>query len=397
MVVAEARDQPAAVDPIDVMAVDALLSEEERAVRERVRSWVLERFEPRIAGLFERAEWPLELVRELGALGVLGMHLDGYGCGGRSAVEYGLACLELEAGDTGLRTFVSVQGSLAMTAIHQFGDEEQKQHWLPRMAAGEAIGCFGLTEPTGGSDPRGMLTTARRDGDGWVLDGSKRWIGMGSIADVAVVWAKVDDVVRGFLVPKGTPGFTAHDITGKMSLRASIQSELHFDGCRVGDDALLPGAKGLRGPLTCLNEARYGILWGVMGAARSCYATALDYAREREQFGKPIGAFQLIQQKLVDMMLELNKGMLLALQIGRLMDDGRVLPQHISVGKLNNTREALAIARESRAILGGNGITLEYPIIRHMNNLESVLTYEGTSEIHTLVLGHAVTGLRAYA
>jgi glutaryl-CoA dehydrogenase len=304
--------------------------------------------------------------------------------------------MELEAGDSGVRSLVSVQGSLAMFAIHRWGSEEQKQEWLPRMAAGEAIGCFGLTEPDFGSNPSEMATRATRDGSDWILNGSKMWITNGSIADIAVVWARTDDGMRGFLVPRGTPGFTAHAIHKKLSLRASVTSELVFSDCRLPAEAMLPNVRGLRGPLSCLNEARYGILWGAMGAARSCFDTALEYAKNRVQFGRPIAGFQLTQQKLVDMRLELDKGLLLALHIGRLKDAGTLRPEQVSVGKLNNVREALAIAREARTILGANGISLEYPVMRHMNNLESVLTYEGTSEIHTLVLGEALTGIPAY-
>jgi glutaryl-CoA dehydrogenase len=325
------------------------------------------------------------------------MHLEGYGCAGASAVEYGLACQELEAVDTGLRTFVSVQGSLAMTAIHAWGSEEHKQRWLPAMARGEAIGCFGLTEPGAGSDPAGMTTTARRDGGDWILDGAKRWIGMGSIADVAVVWARTDDGVRGFLVEPGTPGFTARDIDDKLSMRASIQSDLVFEGCRVPADAMLPEAKGLRGPFTCLNEARFGIIWGVTGAARSCFETALAYAKEREQFGKPLAAFQITQAKLADMAVELGKDVLLALHIARRLDAGTLLPEQISMGKHSNVSAALRIARESRTILGGEGIRAAHPIMRHMANLESVLTYEGTHEVHALVIGAGLTGERAFS
>jgi glutaryl-CoA dehydrogenase len=332
----------------------------------------------------------------MGKKGLLGMHLKGYGCAGKSATEYGLACMELEAGDTSLRTFVSVQGSLAMSAIHKFGSERQKEEWLPRLASGEAIAAFGLTEPSAGSDPASMKTNARKDGSDWVLNGSKRWIGMGSIADVVVVWAQTDDGIRGFLVPTGTPGYTAVDIEHKLSLRASIQSELYFEDLRLPEDAVLPEVTGLKGPFSCLGEARYGIIWGVMGAARDCYETALEYSKGREQFGKAVSSFQLTQQKLVDMMLEIEKGLLVAWRIGRLKDEGNVRPEHISFGKLNNVREALAIAREARTILGGNGVTLEYPIMRHMSNLESVLTYEGTSEVHTLILGNALTGTPAF-
>jgi glutaryl-CoA dehydrogenase len=324
------------------------------------------------------------------------MHLSGYGCAGKSAVEYGLACMELEAGDSGLRTFVSVQGSLAMSAIHKFGSEEQKNEWLPRMAKGEAIGCFGLTEPEAGSDPASMKTFARKEGSEWVLNGRKRWIGMGTIADVAVVWAQTDDGIRGFLVPTATQGFSARDITGKLSMRASIQCELFLEEVRLPEGAMLPEAEGLKGPFACLNEARYGIVWGAMGAARDCFECALEYSKGREQFGKPVAGFQLTQKKLVDMMVEINKGTLLALHIGRMKDEGTLRPEQVSVGKLNNVREAIEIAREARTILGGNGVTLDYPVIRHANNLESVLTYEGTNEVHTLILGNALTGVPAF-
>jgi glutaryl-CoA dehydrogenase len=335
----------------------------------------------------------------MGSLGVLGMHLKGYGCAGKSAVAYGLACMELEAGDSGLRTFVSVQGSLAMSAIHKFGSEEQKERWLPPMAHGEKIGCFGLTEPTAGSDPASMKTFARKDGSDWVINGEKRWIGMGTIADVAVVWARTDEEtnpVRGFLIPTDTRGFSARDITGKLSMRASVQCDLSFEDVRLPADAMLPGAEGLKGPFACLNEARYGIIWGSMGAARSCFECALEYARDREQFGKPVAAFQLTQEKLVDMMLEIEKGTLLALHLGRMKDEGTLRPEQISFGKLNNVREAIEIAREARTILGGNGVTLDYPVMRHANNLESVRTYEGTDEVHTLILGNAITGIPAF-
>ena len=390
-------ERPPALDPRDALALDALLTDDELALRARVRRYVEERFAPRVGDLFEQARFPRELARELGELGVLGMHLHGYGCPGASAVDYGLACLELEAGDTGLRTFASVQGSLAMTAIHSWGSEEQKREWLPKLAAGEAVGCFALTEPGAGSDPGSMTTTARRVGGDWVIDGRKRWIGLASIADVAVVWARTDDGVRGLLVPTDTPGFTATDITGKLSMRASVQCDIALDGVRVGADALLPDARGLRGPFTCLNSARYGIMWGVMGAARSAYEAALDYTRAREQFGRPVAAFQLVQAQLVDMMIAVNRGTLLALHLGRMYDAGRLTPQHISIGKLDNTRQALAVARTARGLLGGNGITLEHPVMRHMVNLESPYTYEGTAEVHTLILGHALTGLRAFA
>ncbi|HAN70603.1 MAG TPA: acyl-CoA dehydrogenase [Actinobacteria bacterium] len=383
--------------PTELFSIDHLLSEEERAIREVVRDYVDTRIRPEIADWFESGEIPArELARELGSLGVLGMHLDGYGCQGTSAVAYGLACLELEAGDSGIRSLVSVQGSLAMFAIHEFGSEEQKQQWLPRMAAGEAIGCFGLTEADFGSNPSGMRTSARRDGDDWVLDGSKMWITNGNVADVAVVWARTDAGIRGFVVPTDTPGFTANLIHRKMSLRASVTSELVLEGVRLPADAVLPGVASLRGPLSCLNEARYGIVFGTLGAARDCLQTAIDYSIDRVQFDKPIAGYQLTQKKLADMALEWGKGMLLALHLGRLKDQGLIRAEQVSLGKLNNAREALAIARESRSILGGNGITLEYPIIRHMNNLESVFTYEGTNEMHTLVVGEALTGLAAY-
>jgi len=385
------------IDPIDFLGIDALLTDEERLIRDTTREFVADRVLPGIAEWFEHAVFPKEMATEIGALGLLGMHLTGYGCAGTNAVSYGLACLEMEAGDSGFRSFVSVQGSLAMFPIWKYGSDEQKERWLPSMAAGEAIGCFGLTEPDFGSDPSGMRTSAKQTSGGdWVLNGTKMWITNGGIADVAVVWAQTDDGVRGFLVPRGTDGFTTTNIERKLSLRASVTSELVFDDCRLPADAVLPGVRGLKGPLSCLNEARFGIVWGAMGAARSCYQTALDYSREREQFGKPIGTFQLTQRKLVEMLLELNKGTLLALHLGRMKDEGTARPEHISFGKLNNVRAALEIAREARTILGANGVTLEYPVIRHMNNLESVLTYEGTVEIHTLILGEAITGLRAY-
>ncbi|WP_160664183.1 acyl-CoA dehydrogenase family protein [Pseudarthrobacter sp. ATCC 49987] len=388
------------VDVSDVLAIDSLLSADELAVRERVRDFTDQRIRPGIAGWYDDGVFPLELAPELGELGVLGMHLEGYGCPGRSAVEYGLAAMELEAGDSGIRTFVSVQGSLAMTAIHKWGSEEQKLEWLPRMAAGELIGSFALTEPTAGSDPASMKTFARRDGSGdsagWILDGTKRWIGLASVADVLVVWAMTDDGVHGFLVPAGTPGVTATPIGQKLSMRASIQCDVTFDGVRLGPEALLPAARGLRGPFSCLNEARYGIAWGAMGAARDSYEAALKYSQERLQFGKPLAGYQLTQEKLVNMLLEIQKGTLLALQLGRLKDAGKLRPEQISLGKLNNVREAIAIAREARTILGGNGITLDYSPLRHAANLESVRTYEGTDEVHTLVLGQHITGLAAF-
>jgi glutaryl-CoA dehydrogenase len=383
--------------PLDFLDLDRLLSDEERLIRDTTRSFVADRVLPEVAGWFERGELPRELAKELGDLGLLGMHLQGYGCAGTSAVSYGLACLELEAGDSGARSFVSVQGSLAMYPIWRYGSEEQKRRWLPAMAAGEAIGCFGLTEPDFGSNPAGMRTSARRDGDDWVLNGTKMWITNGGIADVAVVWARTEDEgVRGFLVPAGTHGFSTRDIERKLSLRASVTSELVLEDCRLPADAVLPEVRGMRGPLSCLNEARYGIVWGSMGAARACFQSALEYATTRVQFDRPIGGFQLTQQKLADMLVELSKGTLLALHLGRMKDEGRLAPEQVSLGKLNNVREALAIARAARTILGANGVTLEYPVIRHANNLESVLTYEGTSEVHSLILGQAVTGLAAF-
>jgi len=384
-------------DAVDILGIDALLSHEERLIRETVRGFVRDRVLPDVARWFEEGILPRELGRELGALGLLGMHLEGYGCPGASAVAYGLACMELDAGDAGVRSFCSVQGSLAMYAIYRWGSEEQKQRYLPSMARGETIGCFGLTEPDFGSNPAGMRAFARRDGSDWILNGTKLWITNGSLADIAIVWANTDEGIRGFIVPKQTAGFTSSDIHHKISLRASITSELVFADCRVPGDAMLPLAKGLAGPLACLNEARFGIIWGTMGSARACYEAALDYAKTRVQFDKPIGAFQLTQQKLVNMLLELNKGTLLALHLGRMKDAGQLHSAHVSFGKLNNVREALKIAREARTILGANGVTLEYPVIRHMNNLESVLTYEGTSEVHTLILGQHITGQAAFA
>ncbi|MFF1396477.1 acyl-CoA dehydrogenase family protein [Streptomyces sp. NPDC058287] len=389
----------AALDPVDPLNLEALFTDEERAVRDTVRQYLDDKVEPHIADWFESGELPAlpELAREFGKMGLLGMHLEGYGCAGMSARAYGIACRELEATDSGLRSFVSVQGSLAMFAIHRFGSEEQKQEWLPRMAAGEAIGCFGLTEPDHGSDPASMTTRARRDGDDWILDGRKMWITNGSVAAVAVVWAQTEDGVRGFVVPTDTPGFSAPLIKHKMSLRASVTSELVLDGVRLPASAQLPEARGVGAPLTCLNEARYGIVWGVTGAARSAWQAAADYAGQREQFGKPIAAFQLTQQKLVDMALELHKATLTALRLADLKDSpAGVHPAQISFGKLNNVREAIQICRTARTILGANGISLEYPVIRHANNLESVLTYEGTTEMHTLALGQALTGHAAF-
>ncbi|MEV0400118.1 acyl-CoA dehydrogenase family protein [Actinoallomurus sp. NPDC050550] len=384
--------------PDDPLDIDSLLSPEELAVRDTVRAFCAERVAPHIADWFERGELPTarELALEIGKIGLLGMHLEGYGCAGMSAVAYGLACLELEACDSGIRSLVSVQGSLAMYAIRRFGSEEHRREWLPRMASGEAIGCFGLTEPDHGSDPGSMSTTARRDGGDWVLNGRKMWITNGSISDVAVVWARTDEGVRGFVVPTGTPGFDAPLMHRKLSLRASVTSELVLDDVRLPATAALPEGTGLRAPLSCLNEARYGIIWGAVGAARSSLEAALDYAGSRVQFDRPIAGFQLTQAKLADMALEVHKALLLALHLGRLKDDHRIRPDQVSFGKLNNVREALDVCRTARTILGANGISLEYPVIRHMTNLESVLTYEGTSEMHTLVLGQALTGIPAF-
>ena len=381
----------------DFVGIDRLLGDEELRWRDAVRRFATERIAPVVDEDFEDRHFRSEIVRGLGELGTLGMHLEGYGCAGASAVSYGLACLELEAADSAWRTFVSVQGSLAMSAISKFGSEEQKQRWLPGMAAGDLIGCFGLTEPGGGSDPAAMTTRARRDGSDWVLDGTKRWIGLASVSDVAVVWAATDEGFRGFLVPTDTPGFSADDITDKLSLRASIQCELHLDGVRLPADAALPGATSLRAPFTCLNEARYGIVWGVLGAARSCLDATLTYSKDRAVFSTPVAGFQLTQAKLADMVVELEKGYLLALHIGRQKDAGTLRPEQISVGKLNNVREAVEIARTCRTILGGDGVTSRFPVMRHMANLESVRTYEGTDEIHTLVIGAALTGVRAFS
>ncbi|XVV17547.1 acyl-CoA dehydrogenase family protein [Actinoplanes sp. CA-131856] len=385
--------------PLDLLDVDTLLSDEERDIRALCRRVADDRVRPHVADWYEQGTVPVrELAREFGKLGLLGMHLTGYGCAGSSAVAYGLACMELEAADSGVRSLVSVQGSLAMYAIWKHGSEEQKQRWLPGMAAGELIGCFGLTEPDHGSDPANMATRARRDGGDWILDGGKMWITNAPVADVAVIWARAEEGVVGFAVPTDTPGFAAREIKHKMSLRASSTGEITLDGVRLPDSARLPEARGLKAPLSCLTEARFGIIWGAMGAARDCLSVALDYATTREQFGRPIGGFQLTQAKLADMALELQKGFLLALHLGRLRDSaGALRPEQVSVGKLNNVREAIAIARTCRTILGGNGISGEYPVMRHANNLESVLTYEGTSEIHQLVIGQKLTGLNAFA
>jgi glutaryl-CoA dehydrogenase len=391
-----ASTTPREIRPHDFLGLDALLDDEERMIRDTVRAFVTDQVLPNVGDWFEEARIPLELAPALGRLGVLGMHLDGYGCAGASATAYGLACMELEAGDSGLRSLVSVQGSLAMYAIHRWGSEEQKLEWLPRMAAGEALGCFGLTEPDAGSDPGAMRTRARRDGEDWILHGSKMWITNGSAAEVAVVWARTDDGVRGFLVPRGTKGFSTQDIHKKMSLRASITSELLLDDVRLPASAMLPEATSLRAPLSCLNEARYGIVWGAIGAARACYEAALAYAKERTAFGRPIAATQIQQQKLAHMALEVNRGALLALHLGRMKDEGRLRPEHVSMGKLGNVDAALDVARMARQVLGANGITLEYPVIRHMNNLESVVTYEGTADVHALVVGNAITGINAF-
>ncbi|MGP4045715.1 acyl-CoA dehydrogenase family protein [Streptomyces sp. 2A115] len=385
-------------DPADPLGVDDLLSAEDLAIRDTVRAWATDRVVPYVAEWYEKGELPgiRELARELGDIGALGMSLSGYGCAGASAVQYGLACLELEAADSGIRSLVSVQGSLAMYAIHRFGSEEQKRAWLPRMASGEVIGCFGLTEPDHGSDPGAMRTYAKRDGGDWVLSGRKMWITNGSVAGVAVVWAQTDEGIRGFVVPTDRPGFSAPEIKHKWSLRASVTSELVMDEVRLPGDAVLPEVTGLKGPLSCLSHARYGIVWGSMGAARSSFETAVEYAKTREQFGRPIGGFQLTQAKLADMAVELHKGILLAHHLGRRMDAGRLRPEQVSFGKLNNVREAIEICRTARTILGANGISLEYPVMRHATNLESVLTYEGTVEMHQLVLGKALTGLDAF-
>ena len=389
-------DPPAPPDPKDFIGFDRLLDPEERLLMDTVRRWVGDRVLPSIGDWFDAGILPRELATELGGLGLLGMHLDGYGCPGASAVEYGLTCLELEAGDSGLRSMVSVQGSLAMFPIREYGSEAQRKEWLPRMASGEVLGCFGLTEPDSGSDPGSMRTTARRDGPDWIVNGTKTWISNGSVADVAIIWARTDGGVRGFIVPTDTPGFTARDIPRKLSLRASHTSELVLADVRLPREATLPGVSSLRGPLSCLTEARYGIVWGSIGAARACYEAALDYSTTREQFGRPIGAFQLIQRKLVEMMVSVNRGLLLALHIGRMKDRGRARPEHVSLGKFDNVRMALDVARTARSVLGANGITLDYPVMRHMNNLESVITYEGTDEIHTLILGQSLTGFPAF-
>jgi glutaryl-CoA dehydrogenase len=386
-----------AFDPRDPLGLDAQLDDEERLIRDTVRQYVREKFLPHVAEHFEAGTFPEHIAADLGQLGLLGMHLHGYGCAGASATAYGLTCMELEAGDSGLRSFCSVQGSLAMFAIHRWGSEEQKERWLPGMAAGELTGCFGLTEPDAGSNPAGMRTRAKRDGDDWVITGSKMWITNGTRADVAVVWARTEDgAVNGFVVEKGTEGFSAPEMHGKLSLRASVTSELVLDGVRVPEENRLPEAKSLRAPLSCLNEARYGIIWGAAGAARACYEAALEYAGSREQFGRPIAGYQLTQAKLVEMAVKVGQSSLLALHLGRMKDAGSLRPEQVSFGKYHNVSAALEVARSARTVLGANGITLEYPVLRHANNLESVLTYEGTHEMHTLILGQAITGIEAF-
>ncbi|HWW09780.1 MAG TPA: acyl-CoA dehydrogenase family protein [Candidatus Acidoferrales bacterium] len=397
MTIAQRRPDVAQFSASDPYVLDELLSDDERLVRDTVRAFVRERVLPVIGDHFEAGTFPRELLGDLAKLGLLGMHLHGYGCAGTSATAYGVACEELEAGDSAVRSYISVQGSLSMYPIWAFGSEEQKQRWLPEMAAGRAIGCFGLTEPDAGSDPATMRTRARRDGSDWVIDGTKMWITNGSIADLAIVWARVDDTVRGFIVERGTRGFSARDVTRKLSLRASVTSELSFESVRVPGDAVLPGVTGLRGPLSCLNEARFGIAWGTMGAARACFEAALEYSKQRHAFGRPIAGFQLTQQKLVDMTTSILQGKLVAHRLGALKDGGQLVPEQVSIAKRANVRIAIDIARTARTILGANGITLEYPVVRHMNNLESVLTYEGTEEVHTLIVGKAITGENAFA
>jgi glutaryl-CoA dehydrogenase len=387
---------PSAPDPRDFLDIDGLLDDDERLVRDTVRDFTRKEIVPDVGDWWEAGTFPVEMAKVMGDMGLLGMHLEGYGCAGTSGTAYGLACQELEAGDSGVRSFVSVQGSLAMFPIWKFGSEEQKQQWLPRMASGEVIGCFGLTEPDSGSDPSSMRTQARKDGSDWVIDGTKMWITNGNVAQVAIVWARTDEGVRGFIVPTDSKGFSANEIEHKASLRASVTSELVLDGVRVPDDFVLPGVSSMRGPLSCLNEARFGIAFGVVGAARACYEAALDYAKERVQFERPIASFQLTQSKLVEMMVAVNRSALVALHLGRRKDAGTLSPQQVSFGKMDNTRTALEVARLARSVLGANGITLEYPVFRHMANLETVYTYEGTNEIHTLILGQAITGIPAF-
>jgi glutaryl-CoA dehydrogenase len=387
---------PSPAPSTDLLNIDDQLSAEERLIRDTVQAFTADRVLPNITDWFEAGTLPREVITELGKLGMLGMHLTGYGCAGLGPVAYGVACRELEACDSGLRSAASVQGSLAMYPIWRYGSEEQKTEWLPRMAAGEALGCFGLTEPDHGSDPGSMRTFARQDGPDWVLSGTKMWITNGSIADIAVIWANTAEGIRGFLVPRGTRGFTTRDIHKKLSLRASITSELYLDEVRLPADAVFPGVSGLKGPLSCLTEARYGIAWGVTGAARTCLESAVEYARTREQFGKPIGSFQLTQAKLSWMAADLYRSQLLALHVGRLKEQGLVTPVQVSIAKMTNVRSAIDIARQARTVLGASGVTLEYPPIRHANNLEAVLTYEGTEEIHALAIGQALTGIAAY-
>jgi glutaryl-CoA dehydrogenase len=380
----------------DFLRIDDLLSDEERAIRDTVRDFARSELAPHIAEWYDEGTLPDDLASSLGKLGLLGMHLDGYGCAGTSATAYGVACRELEAVDSGLRSFVSVQGSLAMFAIHRWGSDEQKQEWLPRMATGEAIGCFGLTEPDAGSDPGSMKTRARRDGTDWVLNGSKMWITNGTLADVAIVWAQTDDGIRGFVVPTETKGFSAHKIQRKLSLRASVTAELALDDLRLPAEAAFPEVRGLKGPLSCLNEARYGIVWGVVGAARACLEESLAYTQEREQFGKPLASFQLTQRKLALMTVGVNNAALVAWRLGVLKDSGTLTPIQVSYGKYSNVRAALDVAREARTTLGGAGITLDHAVMRHMNNLETVMTYEGTEEMHLLSLGGQLTGIPAF-
>jgi glutaryl-CoA dehydrogenase len=387
---------PQPLDALDFLEIEALLSAEEIELRDRVHGFVRQQILPEIEDWFERGVFPSELAPEFGKLGLLGMGLEGYGCPGGSEVDYGLACLEIEAGDSGLRSFMSVQGSLVMFAIHRFGSEEQKEEWLPRLASGEAIGCYALTEPESGSDPGSMTTFARREGGDWILNGRKRWNTNGLVSDVAIIWAKTEEGIRGFVVPVDTPGLAFSSIDRSYSLRAAARSELTLEDARLSEGAVLPEVTGLRGPLTCLNEARYGIVWGAVGAGRACFESALQHAKNRVQFGKPIGGFQLTQRKLAEMALRLNTGAILAVHLGRMKDEGRARAEQISMGKLNNARAALDVAREARTILGGNGVTADYPVMRHMANLESVITYEGTEEVHMLVIGAALTGLRAF-
>jgi glutaryl-CoA dehydrogenase len=397
MLTVSTPSQPrAALDPLDFLGVDAQLTDDERDVRDVVRRYAAAELAPHISEWYETGSLPSDLAKGLAQLGLLGMHLEGYGCAGMSAVAYGVACRELEAIDAGLRSFVSVQGSLAMFALHRWGSDDQREEWLPRMAAGEAIGCFGLTEADAGSDPASMRSAAKRDGDDWLLNGAKMWITNGTIADVAVIWATTDDGIRGFVVPTDTPGFSAREVKHKLSLRASFTAELSFDDVRLPETAVLPEVRGLRGPLSCLNEARFGILWGVTGSARACYDEALRYSLERHQFGKPLAAFQLTQRKLADMLVAVNTAALVAMQLGRLKEAGQLHPAQVSFGKMANVRAAIDVARSARTVLGASGITLDHSVMRHMANLETVLTYEGTEEMHALSLGQAITGIPAF-